>query len=222
MRRAIDKRFCNYTLMWLIDFLAPWSCAFCGTPSDKNEKGICVGCYADLPWSEPAISPTPGIFECSIAMLQYEFPVDVAIKALKFNRSLFYVPAFTEILCTARGLLPTDVDAVLPVPLHWRRKTRRGFNQATELAKPVAEMLGVPLLKGVYRKHATPFQSGLGAAERRRNLRRAFSVRKALGGIHVLIIDDVVTTGATSSQLAKVLLSHGAEKVSMLAVARAE
>lgn len=222
LRRAINRASCNDVGMWLIDFLAPWSCAFCGTPSVRVETGICAGCYADLPWSEPAVSSSPGIFECSIAMLRYKFPVDAAIKAMKFKRKLFYAPAFAEILCASGPLLPDDIDAVLPVPLHWWRQTRRGFNQAAELAKPVASMLSVPILRGVYRKYATPFQTGFGAAERAKNLRRAFSVRKPLDNIHVLIIDDVITTGATSGQLAKILLAHGVSKVSMLAVARAD
>lgn len=154
-------------------------------------------------------------------MLRYEFPVDVAIKALKFNRRLFYAPAFAEVLCAANQRLPKDIDAVLPVPLHWWRKTRRGFNQASELAKPVASHLNVRMLRGVYRCKATPFQSGLNALERRRNLRQAFAIRKPPRVNHVLLIDDVVTTGTTLTELARVLLQNGVEKVSALTVASA-
>jgi ComF family protein len=207
--------------MWMLDFLAPSSCVFCGLSSKGDEKSICVACYGDLPWNEPAVSPTPGIFDRSIAMLHYEFPVDAAIKALKFNRKLYYAPALGEVLCAACPMLPKDIDAVLPVPLHWRRKTFRGFNQAMEIAKPVAKMLGVPMLTGVQRKRATPFQSGLDAAERSRNLQRAFRAPEIIRHAHVLIIDDVVTTGATTIQLAKALRRSGADKTSVLAVAKA-
>lgn len=207
--------------MNFIDFLAPESCVFCGALAIKDERSICVNCFDDLPWHEPAVSPTPGIFERSIAMLNYEFPINVAIKALKFKRHLFYIPAFAEVLCDANQHLPNDIDAVLPVPLHWWRKTRRGFNQASELAKPVAKRLDVELLRGVHRCKATPFQSGLNALERRRNLKQAFTVRKRLQRKHVLIVDDVVTTGTTLTELAKVLLQNGAEKVSALTVASA-
>lgn len=155
-------------------------------------------------------------------MLQYTFPVDAAIKALKFNRKLYYAPALAQVLCSARELLPVGIDAVLPVPLHWRRKTLRGFNQALELAQPVARMLNVPLVRGVYRKQATPFQSGLGAVERARNLRHAFSVRRPLVHEHILIVDDVITTGATTQQLARTLVSNGVRKVSVLVVAGAD
>jgi ComF family protein len=207
--------------MWLIDFLAPRYCAFCGVPSEGTEKSICAGCYADLPWADVAGKPLPGVFECSLAMLNYEFPIDVTIKAMKFNRKLFYVPAFAEVLCSATPSLPNDIDAVLPVPLHWRRKARRGFNQASEIALPLARLLNVPVVRNVKRRKATPFQSGLGADERARNLRRAFEVQKTLPYKHVLIIDDVVTTGATLAHLAKALLANGPEKVSALTIARA-
>lgn len=205
--------------MLLLDFMAPRQCAFCGVLAINNERSICVNCFDDLPWHEPAVSPTPGIFNSRVAMLHYEFPVDVAIKALKFNRRLFYAPALAEVLCAATPFLPDDIDAVLPVPLHWWRKTRRGFNQASELAKPVARHLNVRLLRGVYRCKATPFQSGLNASERRRNLKQAFAIRKPLQASHVLIIDDVVTTGTTLAELARVLRQNGVEKISALTVA---
>ena len=207
--------------MFLLDFLAPRSCAFCGVPATSGERSICVNCFADLPWCNPAPSPKPGVFESSVAMLRYEFPVDIAIKALKFKRQLFYAPAFAEVLCAGRKHLPKDIDSVLPVPLHWSRKMKRGFNQASELAKPVADDLDLELVRRVRRCKATPFQSGLGAAERRRNLKQAFVVRSRMTTRHVLIVDDVVTTGATLTELGKVLLRNGVQKVSALTVARA-
>ncbi len=208
--------------MWIIDFLAPPSCVFCGVSGEKGESSICRDCYADLPWNEPALSPRRSVFESSVAMLNYSYPIDVAIKSLKFNRKLFYAAALSEILCDGCVLLPDDIDAVLPVPLHWRRKMTRGFNQATELAKPVAKELGVPLLRGVVRQKATPFQSGLKASERSANMKDAFSLRRALTFEHVLIVDDVITTGATLRQLGKLLLRNGVGKVSALAAASAD
>jgi ComF family protein len=204
-----------------IDFLAPPSCVFCGTLSEAGERSICGACFEDLPWNVPAILPVPGIFECSIAMLHYSYPVDVAIKALKFKRKLFYAPAFSEVLCSAENLLPDGIDAVLPVPLHWRRKAYRGFNQATEIAKPLASLLGLPLLRGFHRSKATPFQSGLAARDRTRNLQRAFRATRTITHSHVLIVDDVLTTGATVRAVAKTLLASGVSEVSVLTVARA-
>jgi len=186
-----------------------------------DERNFCSDCHDDLPWIESACPPRAALFEAAVAPLRYEFPIDAAIKALKFKRRLFYAPALAEILCMACGQLPTDISAVLPVPLHWRRKAFRGFNQALELARPVAKFLKVPIVRGVYRKHATPFQSGLAAAARNRNLRRAFAVRKTCPHDHVLIVDDVITTGATMRSLARVMLTNGAQRVSVLTVARA-
>jgi ComF family protein len=212
---------CEYNRMWLLDFIAPHYCAFCGVASEGEERSICVGCRDDLPWAEPPVSPLPTLFKYSISMLEYEFPVDVAIKAMKFNRKVFYVPAFAEILCSASQLLPADIDAVVPVPLHWRRKASRGFNQASEIAKPLARKLNVPVLRCVRRHKATSFQSGLGATERAKNLRFAFQVKESLSYKHVLLVDDIITTGATLTELARILRASGIEAVSALTIARA-
>lgn len=208
--------------MQLLDAgIMPRTCVFCGTLSQGEEENICTGCYADLPWADSASVPLPAPFECFIAPLNYDFPIDASIKAFKFKRKLYYAPAFAELLCSACTLLPDDIDAVLPVPLHWRRKAHRGFNQAEEIAKPVAKLLKVPIVRGVRRGRATPFQSGLAAKERERNLRQAFTMRRRITFSHVLVIDDVVTTGATARSLAKVLTANGVDRVSAMTVARA-
>ena len=199
----------------------PLRCVFCGARTREPEKHVCAGCDADLPRIESPPPPTTSAFEVEVAPLAYEFPVDAAIKALKFQRRLFYAPAFAELLCQACGLLPDDIDAVVPVPLHWRRRWFRGFNQAHEIGRPVARYLGLSLINGVFRRRATPSQSGLNAHERARNLRGAFVVSRPISHRHVLIIDDVITTGATVRQLCHALQVAGVEKTSVLAVARA-
>ena len=201
--------------------LMPLCCVFCGTRTVGDERYICNGCVGDLPAisSPPPASGSPLVAE--LAPYAWAFPIDAAIKALKFRRRLVYAPALAQLLCGACAALPSDIDAVLPVPLHWRRKWLRGFNQALEFARPVARHLGVPLAHNVTRCRATPAQSGLSAAKRARNLQAAFRVPDALPGRHVLIVDDVITTGATVHELARVLTEAGAERVSVLAVARA-
>ena len=104
---------------------------------------------------------------------------------------------------------------------HWRRRWFRGFNQAVEIARPVAKCLGVPIVGNVHRKRATPFQSGLSARERAKNLRSAFVVRGVLPFQHVLIVDDVITTGTTVRQLASAMKRAGVKKASAMALARA-
>ena len=161
----------------------------------------------------------PGIFTSSIALLDYAFPVDAAIKALKFDHKLFYAAAFAELLLACRKRLPDDIDALLPVPLHWWRKTRRGFNQSVEIAKPLATALGLPIDRCVRRCRSTASQTGLDARQRVANLRGAFVVRDAIVRQHYLLVDDVLTTGATTEAIAKVLLSAGAPAVSRVTVA---
>ena len=199
----------------------PLRCVFCGARTQEAESRLCEGCLDDLPTLRSPAPPVSSPLEYDVAAVEYVFPVDAAIKALKFKRKLFYAPAFSELLCAAANDLPDDIDAVLPVPLHWRRRWFRGFNQSVEIARPVARHLAVPLINNVRRKRATRFQSGLSAAERAKNLQRAFTVRGKLSYRHVLIVDDVTTTGTTARQLAHVLKRASVDKVSALAIARA-
>ena len=221
--------------------LMPRSCPFCGTELEAFEPACCSGCMADLPWNdhqcprcaEPLATPSaPGVdcaacqqspppFRAAVAPLRYTFPVDAAIRKFKFQRKLHYVPAFGAILASALSALPGEADALLPVPLHWRRHAARGFNQARELCGPIRRQTGLPIIHDVRRVRATQSQSGLRAEARRRNLAAAFAIRGELTSQHVVIVDDVITTGATCRQLANVVLAAGAKRVSVLALARA-
>jgi ComF family protein len=240
---AVDacRRHVGGALRRLDNSIMPLRCVFCGTESRPPEGRLCRGCYSDLPWitnacarcAEPVATELPsGVycaacqkreppFQATVAPLRYEFPVDAGLKALKFGRRLYYAPAFGELLLAEMRRLPPDIDALLPVPLHWRRQAFRGFNQAAELCKPLARRYALPIVTGVARRRATPFQSGLAASERSKNLRRAFVVRKTSAFRHILIVDDVVTTGETTRQLARALIRSGVRKVSVVAVARA-
>lgn len=219
--------------------LLPDACVLCG--AGLRDDSICRRCRELLPMSScgcercagplPAGQP-PGVhcgrcqtdppaFCRTAAALDYAFPADSALKAFKFNAQLQYAPAFASLLLPLLQRDFDDADAVLPVPLHRWRHARRGFNQAEELARPLARVSGLPLLVGVRRTRATPSQSGLDASERRRNLKGAFALRKPIACRYPVIIDDVMTTGETCRQLAQVLLDAGAEKVGVLVVARA-
>jgi ComF family protein len=154
------------------------------------------------------------------AALLYTFPVDAALKAFKFHGRLAYAPAFADVMSGELVHL-RHVDALLPVPLHRWRHAARGFNQAFELARLLARRSGLPLVTVTRRVRRTRPQTGLSAAERRRNLRGAFALIRPLPCRHPLIVDDVMTTGETCSQLARVLLAAHAEDVSVLTAARA-
>jgi len=221
------------------DYLLPRTCVLCGLR--VSEGHFCGGCSSDLPWITAACErcgqplgaalpeeafcaacqqrATP--FEKAFAPLLYSFPVDSALKALKFNRQVFYAPAFGELIAPLLDNLFPEVDSLLPVPLHRRRHASRGFNQAIELSRPLEKASGLPAITNVCRVRFTPPQTGLQATERRRNMRAAFEVRGSLPFRHPLLIDDVSTTGETCRQLASTVLRAGVERVSVLAVARA-
>ena len=217
----VDRHTCAMLLRALYDTLMPLRCVFCGTRSQPPERYVCCACRSELPGiaSPPPAPSSPFVVE--VAPFAWAFPVDAAIKALKFSRKLYYAPALAELLNETTRSLPGDIDAVLPVPLHWRRRLFRGFNQAEEIARPVARQLGVPLVRNVARCKSTAFQSGLSVRQRDRNLSNAFVVRRALSCEHVLIIDDVITTGATIRRVASTARRAGAKRVSALALARA-
>ena len=132
------------------------------------------------------------------------------------SRELGYEP-----LARAAERLPVDIDAVLPVPLHWRRKALRGFNQAEELSRPLVRERSLPVLRGIVRRRRTRYQSGLTPRQRDSNLSDAFVVKRPPTARHVLIVDDVITTGATTRHLARALHNSGVSRISALAVARA-
>ena len=206
-----------------------------------GEPLVCPGCDADLPrlhhqcpgcaqpvpmplaqgavCAECQTGPTP--FSAVAAPFAYEFPIDAAIRHYKFRRRLWYAPAFAELLLPAFPTLPDTIDALLPVPLHWLRHGIRGFNQATEISRILHRYTGLPLVQNVHRHRATPYQSISNAKARRLNLRQAFSIRGRVTATHVLIVDDVVTSGETCRQLARVLKGGGVGEVSVLAIARA-
>lgn len=217
----------------------PDHCVFCGTPVAGGQfcgacntslpriGDACPRCATALPATLPGNLPCgacqlrPPPFSGARAALHYAYPVDAALKALKFHRQLHYVPAFVTVLEPLLGQALPGVDAIVPVPLHRWRHATRGFNQAYELAKPLARRFALPLVTAARRTRRTRPQTGLNAPERRRNLEGAFVVSGRLGCRHPLIVDDVMTTGETCRQLADALLCAGVAEVSVLTVARA-
>ena len=158
-----------------------------------------------------------------VAPFTYESPLDVHIQAMKFRPSRAMGRALGLLLVEAlesRGVAD-EVDALVPVPLHRRRLIERGFNQAFEIARPVAAATGLPLIiRGIHRHANTQPQSLLAAHERYRNMRGAFSIHRNLKGLNVAIVDDVITTGATVNTLAASLREAGAGEIHAWALAR--
>lgn len=186
------------------------SCLLCALPLTGHERGICGACLKRSP-------PVDG----SIIPFHYAPPLDHLLLGLKFNRKLLHArllgSLLAETIANAAEPLP---DCILPVPLHPGRLRERGYNQSLELARPVSWELGVPLAPTIVRRAlATVAQSTLEKEARRRNMKGAFVVQGEIPP-HVAILDDVVTTGSTVNELARVLKRAGARRVVVWACAR--
>ncbi len=213
-------------------------CLLCES-SLPGRGGLCTGCHADLPWlaghCHGCALPLPSGGLCGAcqrqslvtggrvwAALIYRPPVDSLLQGLKFRQRLLNAACLGRLmgerLQRQTGPLP---QLVVPVPLHRQRIRERGFNQALELARPLATMLGLPLDSHCCRRRrATASQSGLSSAERWRNVRQAFYLRHRPAVDHLVLVDDVMTTGATSRALAQVFLQAGVARVDIWVCAR--
>jgi ComF family protein len=188
----------------------------------------CAGCGRPLAgrlpsgWRCGACRQRPPAYDRLLCGWSYEPPCDAVIAGLKFRR-LDYLGAHLAAALHARlGPELGGCDVVVPVPLHWRRRLARGFNQAEAIARPLAARLGLPCERLLRRRRATAPQSGLDRAARRRNPRGAFAAPRppAIHGRAVLLVDDVVTTGATLDAAARCLRRAGARAIVALAAAR--
>jgi ComF family protein len=191
-------------------------CVRCANPLAANEDEHCGKCLSD-----------PPAFDATVAAADYALPLDQLMLQLKFGARLALAPWFAALLRDAvlaqRGLpLP---DVLCPVPLGPQRLVERGFNQALEIARPLARALGVPLQPRLaLRVLDTRAQSGIAPGERKKNMRGAFSVEPemldAVAGRHVGVVDDVMTSGSTLDALAAALKQAGAARVTSFVFAR--
>lgn len=154
------------------------------------------------------------------AMFHYGGPIASAIHRFKYRDRSELGRPLGLLMATAAERWAAEVDAVVPVPLHWRRRRRRGYDQAALLAAPIAERLGVPILvRGLRRVRHTPSQVSLPHHGRRKNVAGAFSARKLRGVKRVLLVDDVRTTGATLDAASAALRAGGVREVRSLVLA---
>jgi len=166
---------------------------------------------------------SPPAYDRTLAAFEYRPPVDRMIQGLKFNGQLYYGRILGILMAES---LMTRMDerpqCIIPVPLHPQRLRERGFNQAQELARPVAKALHIPVdVRSCQRLRATTAQTGLDAKARRQNLRGAFAVLEPKEWSHVALLDDVMTTGSTIQALASELKRAGVERVDVWLCARA-
>ena len=204
----------------LIDLLAPRECAACLAPHPTfppkpHVPALCALCATTL---DPAEDPPARV----IVPYAHGGPLADAIHRAKYGDDPLFAEALGHVLvhgCSG-ALEPLEVDIAIPVPLHPRRLASRGFNQAVEIARA----LRLPIVfDAVERVRDTPSQVGLDRTARAANVRAAFGVRdpRRIRGRHVLVVDDVVTTGATLAEVVSQVHAAGARGVTAIALARA-
>lgn len=222
-------------LAGLCDLVVPQHCELCGARS--ADRPVCAPCAATLPLSGAGCCgvcalPLPGggvcgrclrrrpAYDASRALFAYAFPADRLVQALKYRHRLALAAYFSRLLA-ATGR-PGQVDCVVPLPMHGRALRERGFNQAVEIARPLARAWQLPLcLDAARRLRDGPPQATLAGAARRRNVRGAFEADgRFFAGRSVLVVDDVMTTGATLEAFARELKRAGAIRVENVVVAR--
>ena len=237
--RLVDGRLRRWSFR-----LLPATCLLCGQAGDLAID-LCKACASELPWQGPCCQrcalplplastacgrclSRPPAFDRAITAFRYEWPLDTLIARLKFAADLAAGRVLAELLASrieaelAQSSLPRP-QAIVPVPLHRQRLAERGFNQALELAEPLAKRLALPIARGaLIRERATLAQTGLDAKSRRRNLRGALLAPGELAGRHLALVDDVITTSATAQECARALKKAGAASVQVWALARAE
>jgi ComF family protein len=214
--------------------LLPQDCILCAAPAAHSL--LCPACSTSLPQMPATLCPlcalpTPDssacgaclkkapYFDATRAVFRYEFPLDRLIQSLKYGHRLACADFLGRAL--AGVALPLRPHLIVPVPLAPARIAERGFNQAVEIARPLARSLGIPLqLTSIRRGRDTSPQASLPWKERAKNIHHAFECDADLAGRTVLVVDDVMTTGATLNELARILKAHGAVRVENLVLAR--
>ncbi|MGQ9658911.1 MAG: ComF family protein [Thermochromatium sp.] len=225
----------------LIERLFPSTCLLCGAPGEAG-RDLCAGCAQELPYNlwacarcaRPFLMPLPDgaicgdctrrppPFAACVAAFRYEGAVPFLITGAKFQGQLNAARLLGQCLADqVRASVDDWPETLIPVPLSPQRQRQRGYNQALEIARVLGRVLSIPLAPHlVVRTRATPPQTGLTAYARRRNVRGAFAATTVLDGRHLAIVDDVMTTGSTVSELSRVLIDAGAARVQVWTVAR--
>jgi ComF family protein len=211
------------------------NCLLCTAPTHTN-LSLCAACIADFPPATWPCCPTFGIstsgevcgkcmkqpphFDETHALFTYTYPADAIIQHYKYRNALYLSATFAELLIHK---LQTDIDLIITMPLHDERVKERGFNQSLEIAKIIARRTHRTVDSiGCYRVKNTPPQASPSLKRRLNNMRGAFQCKQSYMGQHVALLDDVMTTGASLNELAKVIKKAGASKVSCYVLARTQ
>ena len=219
----------------IISYVFKQKCTLCNT-STNSELSLCEACIQDLPLAPNPSCPQCGLstqgdicgkclkqpphFDVTNAFLHYSYPVDALLQHYKYNNALYLCQTLASLF--AKKVEMREIDVMIAMPLHPNRMKARGFNQSLELAKIIARQHHIALDSvSCKRIKNTPPQASLPFKHRLNNMKDAFTCSQSFAGQHVAIIDDVMTTGSSLNELAKILKKAGARKVSCYVLARA-
>ena len=209
------KIFCNHCFK-NISFISKNICQWCGTPlvsRHTNEKLLCTKCMNKRP-----------TYDMARAAFIYEVFSRDAILKFKYADKMGFANAFIPFMVQAGAPLLEKSDLIVAVPMHWKRKLSRKYNQAEILAKILSDKTKIPYHTNIlFRSKYTPKQENKSFKERNANVKNAFKIKnkKKIKGKRILLVDDVFTTGATVSNCAKTLKKAGAKAVYVLTIAKA-
>ncbi|WP_251622019.1 ComF family protein [Odoribacter lunatus] len=227
--RGIGLSFLNA----LIELLYPRLCCVCGTGLTRGENLLCTSCLYDFPFFDAALISGDGLFssfeeKCrpegfhSLFYYNKYSKYKNLVHAVKY-RSQKELGIFLGKMLGERMRGKIQADAIIPVPLHAAREKKRGFNQSQRIACGISEALGIEVWEDVIvRVKDNISQTGLEPEERRRNVENIFELRNPakINGKHLLVVDDVITTGATVSSCLKVLADAGNVRYTLACLAR--
>ena len=198
-----------------LDWLYPERCELCGR---IGRPAICEGCLAEMPRNERPVerSVVGSALDLTACIYSFDGRAAQAVRDLKYRRATSLAAPMALLVQEAYVTMGLpEFDAVVPVPIHWTRAYRRGFNQSELLCEALPRNLVFP--RYLTRVRSTRPQVGLSRDERLTNLRGAFRADPACAGLSVLLVDDVVTTGGTAAACAEALKEAGARYTGILA-----
>ena len=209
---------------WLLDLIYPPRCAFCRRLLSGREKGVCRFCRPKLPYvpADGQVQHFRNVDKC-LSPLYYHGSVKDSLHRYKFGGATAYADIYSEFIVKCIDENQISCDSITWVPLSRRRLRRRGYDQAELLAKLIAKHLGQSPVRLLKKQRDTPPQSKTGSVEKRRaNIAGAYDCLRPelVQGKQVLLVDDIVTTGATLSEAARVLKKAGAKEVICATLAR--
>ena len=207
-----------------LDLLFPPKCPFCDRLLENGQTLLCPDCQRDLPWTPGTFREGKGEFLTACAApLLYQDMVRTSHHRYKFSGIRSYAVPYAELMAQcAADRLEADFDVLTWVPLSAKRRRRRGYDQSELLARELSRRMGVPVQRLLNKVRNTPAQSGIkDASARRANVLGAYTLYSGaqVSGRRILLVDDVMTTGSTVSECARILRAAGADAVSCLTLA---